>query len=71
VNKMDNKTIVTRFDPSALPRWAQKDDNVVALCEKSLSFRCDVCAAQTTAMKRLLKRDAARQIARAHNKKEV
>jgi hypothetical protein len=65
---MESQTIVTAFDPSALPRWAREDDHVVALCEKSLAFRCDVFDARTPAMKRLLKREAARL---AHNKKGV
>jgi hypothetical protein len=65
---MESQTVTKTFDPSALPRWAQKDDNVVALCEKSLAFRCDVFDARTPAMKRLLKREARRL---AHEKKEV
>jgi hypothetical protein len=60
--KMESKTINTKFEKSALPRWAQRDQNVVELCKNSLSFRCDVFAAKTAAMKRFLKQEAARMM---------
>jgi hypothetical protein len=59
-NKMDSKTINTTFDPTALPKWAQNDPNVVALCERDLSFRVNVFEATTAQYKQTLKRQAER-----------
>jgi hypothetical protein len=56
-----SETIVVKFDPTTLPKWAQKDPNVLRLCEKSLSFRIDVIEAKTRAMQEHL-RKAARNI---------
>ena len=53
-----NTTIPTVFDPSALPVWARRLPAVVARCKVDLAFRCDVCAATTPAMRRLLARQA-------------
>ena len=46
-------TIWVKFDPTQLPEWAQRNKNVVALCERRYEFRCEVCSVNTEAMKRL------------------
>lgn len=51
-------TINTAFDPATLPAWAKRNPAVVALCKTSLSFRCNVCAAKTLGMRKLLTRQA-------------
>ena len=51
-------TIVTAFDPTSLPKWAQRIPAVVARCKTDLPYRCNVCAAKTPAMKRLLTKQA-------------
>lgn len=53
-----NTTIITTFDPSSIPTWARRLPAVVAKCKTDLAFRCDVCAATTPAMKKLLERTA-------------
>ena len=53
-------TIVSKFDEKGLPKWAQKDTDVVSLCRKSLSFRANVCAATTKDYQRFLRREARR-----------
>lgn len=40
------ETIWEPFNPEILPTWARKRPEVVALCERSLAYRCDVCAAR-------------------------
>jgi len=59
----------TRFDPK-LPRWAQNDAKVVALCAQSPSFRRDVYTATKAKVKRQLKREAARHEDRGDGKLE-
>ena len=51
-------TIPTVFDPTTLPAWAQRNPAVVALSKTNYAYRCDVCAAQTEAMRKLLARQA-------------
>lgn len=53
-------TIVTAFDPSAIPVWAQRLPAVVARCKTDLAYRCDVCAAITPTIRRLLTKQATR-----------
>lgn len=53
-----NTTINTTFDPHALPAWAQRIPEVVELCKANYAFRCDVCAAKSPAMRKLLTRQA-------------
>ena len=53
-----NTTIPTEFDPKALPAWAQRIPAVVALCMTDLAYRCNVCAAKTNFVRRLLAKDA-------------
>ena len=36
------ETIETKFDITLLPDWAQRQPQVVWLCERNLGFRCDV-----------------------------
>ena len=48
------KTIATEFDPKDLPEWAQRQSDVVALAESDLAFRCDVCAAKSKQMRKVL-----------------
>jgi hypothetical protein len=52
------KTVATKFDESALPRWAQKDANVVEIAKRDLAFRCNVCDAKSQALRNALKREA-------------
>ena len=47
-------TIPTEFDPTALPKWAQRIPAVVEKCRTNLAYRCDVCSAKTRFMRRLL-----------------
>jgi len=47
-------TINTKFDVTALPRWAQNNPAVVELCKRDYAYRCDVCAAKSAAMRKLL-----------------
>lgn len=59
---MKQQTINIKFNPSALPRWAQGDGKVVALCEKDLSFRCAVYEAKSNrSIQKFLRREAARR----------
>lgn len=51
-------TIPTAFDPTALPKWAQQNPAVVALSKTNYAYRCNVCAAKTSAMRRLLTKQA-------------
>lgn len=51
-------TINVAFDPTSLPKWAQRIPAVVARCKTDLSYRCNVCAATTPAMRNVLKREA-------------
>ena len=51
-------TIVIKFDASALPKWAQKNQDVVELCKRDLAYRCNVYNAKTAQMKRLLTKQA-------------
>ena len=51
-------TINTTFDPASLPTWARRYPAVVALAQSNLSFRCDVHAATSGQMRRLLQRQA-------------
>jgi len=51
-------TISVKFDATQLPECAQRNKNVVALCEKNYEFRCEVCSAKSEAMKRLCIRTA-------------
>ena len=51
-------TIPTEFDPTALPAWAQRNPAVVARCKTDLPYRCNVCAAKTRWLRRLLAKDA-------------
>ena len=53
-------TIPTAFDPTALPAWAQRIPAVVARCKTDLPYRCNVCAAKTRWLRRLLAKDARR-----------
>jgi hypothetical protein len=55
---MKSETIVTKFDPRALPRWAQRFPEVVALCERNLAYRVAVHNAKTAQMRKFLKRQA-------------
>lgn len=55
---MKAETINTKFDPAVLPKWAQNDPAVVAKCERDLAYRCNVCDAKTTQMKKFLKSQA-------------
>lgn len=64
---MDSKTIVTKFDKSALPRWAQNDANVVEICKTDLAFRADVCSAKTAQLRKVLKREASCRIYAKYN----
>lgn len=50
-------TIPTDFDPTALPKWAQQNPAVVARCKTDLAYRCNVCAARTRFVRRLLIKD--------------
>ena len=55
------KTIVTKFDPTTLPRWAQADANVLEICKTDLAFRADVCSAVgvgAVQLRKVLKREA-------------
>lgn len=54
------KQIETQFDSKALPRWAQSHPEIVALCERNYTFRCNVCAAKTAQYRRFLVREAER-----------
>ena len=49
-----SETIITKFDPSVLPAWAQDNPAVVARCERDLAYRCDVCSAKHATMRQLL-----------------
>ena len=51
-------TIYVKFDATELPEWAQRNKNVVALCETRYEFRCEVCSVNTEAMKKLCIRRA-------------
>ena len=51
-------TIATTFDPKTLPAWAQRIPEVVARCKADLAYRCDVCAATTAAIRKLLTKQA-------------
>ena len=53
-------TINVSFDPTTLPAWAQRIPAVVARCKTDLAYRCDVCAAKTSAIRRLLTKQATR-----------
>ena len=53
-------TIYVTFDPRSLPRWAQRDPAVVAVCERDLMFRADVHRAKTAQYRRFLRREARR-----------
>jgi hypothetical protein len=48
-------TIETKFDPTALPKWAQEDEDVTSLCKIDLSFRASVHDAKTRQMINVLK----------------
>jgi uridine kinase len=61
---MKTKTIQTQFDLKSLPRWAQNDQNIIALCERDLSFRDNVFDATTAQYRQTLKRQAERAIDR-------
>jgi hypothetical protein len=37
------ETIEKKFDEKVLPAWARKNAAVVALAERNLAFRADVC----------------------------
>lgn len=50
--------IKTEFDPTCLPDWAQRNPDVVWLCERDLSFRGDVIDATYTDYRRFLGRQA-------------
>jgi hypothetical protein len=56
-DKME-KTIATKFDESALPRWARNDTNVVEIAKRDLAFRCNVHNAKSQALRSALKREA-------------
>lgn len=58
---MESKTIETKFDSKALPRWAQNDANVVELCRIDLAFRVNVHNADTNQAREMCKREAARR----------
>lgn len=58
---MNTQTIYKSFDVEVLPRWAQNDAAVVALCKRDLAFRINVCSAKTAQLKAMLKREAARR----------
>jgi hypothetical protein len=47
-------TVSATFNPSQLPAWTAQHPAVVARCENNYAFRCDVCAAKTAAMKKVL-----------------
>ena len=47
-------TRVVEFDRADLPKWARRHKAVVELCRANLSYCCDVCAAQTMQMRRIL-----------------
>lgn len=47
------ETIVTKFDPASLPAWARRHPGVVALCERDLAYRCDVCSAKTAQVRKV------------------
>ena len=53
---MKPKTKETFFNAQSLPAWARRDEDVVALCESNLSFRCDVCTAETEETRRDLRK---------------
>lgn len=55
---MTATTIITPFDPKALPAWAQRNPAVVARCATDLAYRCNVCSAKTRFVRRLLAKDA-------------
>lgn len=54
-------TINVKFNPKVLPRWAQNCPDVVALCERDLGYRANVCNAQTPQMQKYLRGEAARR----------
>lgn len=57
--KNHTQTIPAKFDRK-LPAWARNNSAVVARCETNYAFRCDVFAATTAQMKRLLTKTAER-----------
>ncbi len=42
------------FDPRALPTWARQHAAVVERCRRDLAYRCDVYAAKTPAVRKIL-----------------
>lgn len=48
------RTIPAVFDPTSLPRWAQKNPAVVSRCETNLAYRCDVYRAKTAQTRNML-----------------
>lgn len=50
------KTIQTKFD--FLPKWAKNYASVVALAERDLAYRCNVCQAKAADYRRHLIRVA-------------
>ncbi len=62
-----NETIYVHFDPGDLPAWARRYPAVVALAERDLAYRCDVCSADTSDYRKFLVRLAKRTaLARAN-----
>jgi hypothetical protein len=58
---MGNQDFISGLEVvESLPKWAQRNDDVVELCKSDLSFRCSVFAANTRQMRTLLQREAKR-----------
>lgn len=52
--KLASITYEMVFDPKALPTWARQHAAVVERCRRDLAYRCDVCAAKTSAWRKTL-----------------
>lgn len=52
------KTIEATFTSQDMPEWAKNNEHLFWLCERDLSFRRDVFAAETEQYRRFLSRIA-------------
>lgn len=62
------ETVPAQFDPADLPDWARRHRPVVALCERDLAFRADVCRAETDHYRAHLVRQARKRLEAEENR---
>lgn len=63
-------TINTKFDVTALPKWAQNNPAVVELCKRDYAYRCNVCELKNAGPRDLMRKHLIRTAEHAEDHRE-